>query len=302
MTRQDPMSIGSIPAICLAAVALLVGSCWSVEPWDVRRIEPAGTKKRLEEDLALVAELRWALAAQPFTVEALQRELGSSRYSCEGGELGAGARWVVLTLQGGHTTARVAIFAASPGTEGGSAIARIEVEQGFKPDCDPRSMDRVESELRRAWDPDATAWKLDLRFERVDRELEAALLSPAGGVLAVEPPEELAEAFRSLMDPDGELTVGIGCGYAGLPPNGNPQTAALVAARRLDLLRAVLHGPNPEARVYAAHALTEHGALEPADVATIETLRRLPMKLMTCQGCEPGRSEWDAAFHVLDTR
>jgi hypothetical protein len=66
------------------------------------------------------------------------------------------------------------------------------------------------------------------------------------------------------------------------PPPGRQETAALVAAGRFDLLRAVLRGLNPEGRAWAAHALLEHQKagtkLDPADAAAIEKLRALPLK------------------------
>ena len=297
--RSSLVSLVSISFPVPLLAWLCATSCLSRYHRDEPRLEPAVLQERLDEDLEQIAALRRGLAARPFTVEALLRELDSGGYTYEGGAIGEGARRVVLTLDGGHTTTRVAIFAAAPGAGGESAIARLELEQGFEPDIQRQTRDEIEAELYRAWGEDATElWGLH-RVERVDLELDAALLGPVP-TPAIDPPPELAEAFRELMDAQIQFAVGTGCGFAPFPPRGFVHTSALVTAGRFDLLRAVLRGPNPEARVYAAHALSEHGALEPADAATIAILARLPFQLVTCDGCLWGHEEWDAAFHGLD--
>ena len=57
------------------------------------------------------------------------------------------------------------------------------------------------------------------------------------------------------------------------------------SARRFDLLRNVLRGPNPEARVYALKALRETGA-STSDRAAIEAVSALPLKIRACSGCD----------------
>ena len=60
---------------------------------------------------------------------------------------------------------------------------------------------------------------------------------------------------------------------------GDEETATLAVARRYDLLRSVLRGPNPEGRALAAVALKEAGALTPADRRTVEVLARSPIAI-----------------------
>ena len=113
------------------------------------------------------------------------------------------------------------------------------------------------------------------------------------------PPAEFEQAYRTLLDPLAELCVGTSVGDHGDPPPGRAESQALVAAGRFDLLRGVLRGPNAEARVYAAHALLERGAAHEDDVATIEVLSRLSLRVMTCGGCLVGEGDWEHALAQL---
>ena len=115
-------------------------------------------------------------------------------------------------------------------------------------------------------------------------------------------PGELAAAFRTLMDPLSSLTVGDGCGFIGTPPPGRRESLALADAGRVDLLRAVLRSPNPEARVYAAHALLRRGPLDRVDADAITKLERQPTRIWICEGCEHSLTDWTGALRVLGER
>src|SRR4029079_11851038 len=93
-------------------------------------------------------------------------------------------------------------------------------------------------------------------------------------------------AYARLMSPQEELAVGTNCGEGGEPPAGAKETKSLSSARRFDLLRNVLRGPNPEARVYALKALEQAGAAGAPERAAIEAVRALPAKVRACGGCD----------------
>ena len=62
---------------------------------------------------------------------------------------------------------------------------------------------------------------------------------------------------------------------------------ALIEKERWDLIRNVLRGPNPEARIYAAEALLRPNApITAADRETIARIRSLPILISICRGCE----------------
>lgn len=274
-------------ACFLALGLLLIASCAHDE-----HLRNPGFQEALATELEQVARLKRTLVVEPFTVESVQRELGHiPRHECV--ELGHGMRWVVLTLEGGYTLTRIEMLAeaAEP-----IAIARMRIEQSFRKRR--YSNGTVQSELERAWGEDTRQPWMPFFAERLDRAREAALLAPEAWEAPAEPPLELAEAFRILMDPNIQLKVGLHGGCFGGTPFGLQMTRVLVKAERFDLLRAVLRGPNPEARVYAAHALTEHGPLDEADAATIERLACLPMELR-CYDLLFGRGSWDEALLAL---
>jgi hypothetical protein len=83
------------------------------------------------------------------------------------------------------------------------------------------------------------------------------------------PPEDLSNAYERLASPLEHLVVGKGAeGW------GYEEMSALLHAKRYDLLKQVLRGPNPEGRAYAALALQAAGALDASDRHAINVLRR----------------------------
>jgi hypothetical protein len=86
------------------------------------------------------------------------------------------------------------------------------------------------------------------------------------------------------MSPQEVLAVGTKCGEGGEPPAGAEEVRALRSSRRFDLLRNVLRGPNPEARVYALKVLRQM-EVSAGDRTAIEAVSALPVKITTCSGC-----------------
>src|SRR5262249_49427344 len=116
-------------------------------------------------------------------------------------------------------------------------------------------------------------WKAD--FERVDVTVQATraratMLGPVPAVGELSP--TMAAAYQTLISPLEPLRVHRG----GLGARG---AYARSAAGRTDALRAVLRGPNPEARALAAVVLNEAHALDAADRDTIRALAMTSPKL-----------------------
>jgi hypothetical protein len=112
--------------------------------------------------------------------------------------------------------------------------------------------------------------------QRIDAKL--------GNLSDVNVPLGLAKHYAELTSPLESLTVGESCGYAGGPPKGRRAMLALVAAKRPDLLRNAVRGPNPEGRVYGVLGLDELGVPE-GKLDEVEVLDGLPIEVETCVGC-----------------
>lgn len=126
------------------------------------------------------------------------------------------------------------------------------------------------------------------------------------------PPE-----IATLTDPWADLTFGASCYEDGGPPAGRKEADALRLAGRVNALDAVLRGPNPEGRLYAAQALltlASEGAPVPSGLHTaIHIVRNLPVRIRSCSGCcvehrTAGELFGDetflprAAFHIVERR
>lgn len=251
------------------------------------------------KDLERVDQVRAFFDTGPFTVEAFLRATKSFDVR-EDRAIGFGARRLHLALYGGHTTIWVKIFAQEKGDDGSSAIARLDiVQQGYRD-----SWENVSARLAPAWGEGVERVELGLRRERVDKDLDAALrlriARALGGPVDASPSKELAAPLDILVDPLALHIVGLAEGDDGAPPLALASMKSLVDAGRFDLVRAVLRGPNPEARVYAAHALETHGQREEADIAAVEVLAKLPLQLEVRVGCTGLRAAWSEAIEFLD--
>ncbi len=286
-------------------------ACATPEPEPQQELTPEALGRALAADRELAAGLRRALEAPVLTLETLRRALPGEPQGEETRALGFGASRVTFELRGNRTIADIVLVSAPPSTSGATPIARIRVSHFA---IEPAEWKRIAPELERAWRDSTVQVALqgvsehpsgrpNLRVERESSEVLADLSRRRAEALGDAPasptPPELAAAWRTLTDPLEELVVGTGCGFVGLPPPGFLSTRALVEAGRFDLLRAVLRGPNPEARVFAAHALGARAALDATDAAAIATLAALPLELRTCEGCLFGASDWNGAVGVL---
>nr|MBA3463193.1 hypothetical protein [Deltaproteobacteria bacterium] len=103
------------------------------------------------------------------------------------------------------------------------------------------------------------------------------------------PTPDIPAALESAYNELTGLHVGvIGVGRVGVAGRLAEQPiAAIVAARRIDLLRAILRGPNPVGRVNAACALLAGFAnlLDDTDREAIRIIKALPIPIMMQSGC-----------------
>ncbi len=93
---------------------------------------------------------------------------------------------------------------------------------------------------------------------------------------------EMAAAYELLMSPTANIDIGYSCSNSATPEGAR---AIGRIARRRDLLRNVLRGPNPEARFYAAGVLLTWRYVVDEDWKAIDALEALPIDLDTCSGC-----------------
>jgi len=102
-------------------------------------------------------------------------------------------------------------------------------------------------------------------------------------------PKALRSSYELLISPNGSLEIGSQCGFAGKTMEGLVAIRKLAKARRIDLIRNVLSGPNPGGRVYAAQALLElerRGSnINAGDKEKIRKITSSKITLTVCYGC-----------------
>jgi len=291
---------------------LVVGACFGAPvQTHVQESRPAGrpsvppsgqNEEWVASNLRCVAQLRAALEQRELTVEDLRKATdGDVR---DDRLIGFGARRVFLAVGAWYTTAWIHILAAAPDEHGRSRIAELRIDQIGTPEVWPTLAPR----LRAAWGREAREIERGLRVERKDEELLGELRAQVQRELGTPPPLDvpagLLPAFELLSSPMEDLVLGRMYGEDGAPPPGREEMAALVAAGRFDLVRAVLRGMNPEGRAWAAHALLTHqrsgATLDVADVAAIEKLRALPLQLTCSRGCDVFSAPFTEALEKID--
>lgn len=132
------------------------------------------------------------------------------------------------------------------------------------------------------------SWNVDYTFPAAQADARAALDKELGVLTPVDAsklPADIAKAYALLMSVKEEVIVGGHCGAGGVMPEAKTASELLAAAHRDDLLRNVLHGPNPGSRVYAARALTMMDAMTAADLALAKKLADDKTEITTCYGC-----------------
>ena len=135
-------------------------------------------------------------------------------------------------------------------------------------------------------------------FHFSDPALEAsarqAVARELGPQVDASVPADLAAAYDELRSPVTDLVYGSRCYESGEAPRGRASLEALRRAGRFDLIGNVARGMNPTARVYAAEAILDHGALSAADAQTIAKIRALKTSIAACSGCNTRDESADA--------
>jgi hypothetical protein len=131
--------------------------------------------------------------------------------------------------------------------------------------------------------------------EGVARMDDARARALGGAPTAVDVPAELADAYAHLISRFGG-EVGSACGAAGSPTETHRAFVQIDRSDDLGLMRAILRGPSPEGRIYAAKALlrrTAEGtlALTPEDEAAIAVIRDLDVPIRSCAGCAANETQ-----------
>lgn len=258
---------------------------------------PRGVNRRwLQWDCDLIWSVRRALPPDPARgalvglrkdtspVQEIDLGFGLVRHKqkAAGGYLGCYV--TAVTYDGGLVSMQVSCWGHPEKRERTRPIIERAFGEGFK---------RVDAEY-------GVDYRTEYEVPPASRRARAALDARLGPLAPVAVPAQLASAYAKLMSPQEELAVGVNCGEGGTPPPGAEEAEALRAARRIDLLRNVLRGPNPEARVYALRALRQLDALDAQDRASIERFTALPIKVRHCIGCNFADGTIQEALRALE--
>lgn len=249
-------------------------------------------RDRLNLDFDVIEQTRHALPPAGNRVELL-RTLHSNA-ALEYVDLGFDQLRISFELRGGYSNCEFGMILYF------EDLQELEVKCFWYPGT-PQGVDTV---LRNSLGPGFSIAREEGRIEgrahfvfpRTQARAAERLHNELGPLIQAEVPADLAEAFESLMSPYTQHTVGSDCGYAAMLPPANRATRKLINASRDDLLRNVLHGPNPEARLYAAWGLSKLEAVTESDRKSIEKLRSREIPLRACYGClvlyEPNHDVW----------
>lgn len=203
----------------------------------------------LDRDAALLRRFAAALDRELSTADAVRAALTSDNWRPRDRDHGVVA--LGACEYGGTTTVslqavvhrdRVAVLTARVSWSGAPGPAQLEIFHEtiggrLAPDRDTHSASRT------------------TRDEAVIAALHAERIAALGPPPAVDVPPALAASFATLTALDGDVMVGDVFGYAATRTPGSLAIAALVAARRADVVAVALRGPCPGGRVFAAQAL-----------------------------------------------
>ena len=270
------------------------------QPVQLRGLKlPAGVNRKwLQADCNLIWSVRRALPPDPTraglmglppnhsTVETVDLGFGVARHEQRVGGGYLSCDITSVTHERALASMKIWCWISVPRLEQTRPIIERALGPGFRRDDRSATAD--------------AAYRADYQFPDTKQRLRAALDQRLGPLSPATVPAELAPAYATLMSAEEKLAVGDRCGDGGSPAEGASETRALRSARRIDLLRHVLRGPNPEARVYALEALGRLRALDAADRAVAERLAAAPMKVTTCNGCIYDKEPMDRALRMLE--
>jgi hypothetical protein len=238
----------------------------------------------LNIDLAMVKATRPVLA-EPFMGlnQFLQRlHAGDTRMDRS---IAPGLRQIHLTKSGGYTMLWIYLVAHD------DEILAIQcIQQG-----DPDWWSRIVPQLLKAWKKTSMVsgdTRITVTRYVNQAKLDEILARTLGPQPKVSPEASLKESFDVLVAPFEVTDVGEKCYYSGIKPTGRVAMDTLCASQRYDLMRAILRGPNPEGRTYAALALLEHDKVDSQDATVIQKLKSLSIPIQVCRGCIVSRKKF----------
>ncbi len=192
--------------------------------------------------------------------------------------LGCGIRQVRLAAYGGYTTIWLNVAVID------KKIVALEcMQSGFND-----SWHQIAPDLQKTWG--VAPLKQDEHSMTVAKYTERKVIDQAttpefGAAKIASPPGALEEPFSLLMSPLEEIRVGESCYDGGEKPEECEAIEKLSAAGRYDLIRAILRGPSPEGRAYAALILHKDKKASADDLLVEEKLKKLNIPVQVCHGC-----------------
>lgn len=242
----------------------------------------------LDRDLELIHQTKLALgpsSAQGVDIDNFLKILHPSSVRADR-DLGCGIRQVRLALYGGYSTIWMNLAVVE------KKVVALNCMQSGSPD----SWSRIAPTLEKAWGN--SPYKQEEHSLKlasyIDHKIIDDLTARAFGSVQIALPQGgLEEPFALLMSPLEESDVGNGCYVGGDKPEGRIAMEKLTEAGRYDLLRAILRGPSPEGRAYAALALNKDKKASADDIAVQDKLRNLKVPIHVCHGCMVSTETFD---------
>lgn len=221
-------------------------------------------------------------------------------------DAGFGAHHIGFSLWLGTSSVEVEVVTASDPTWQPTPVLAVRALHARLDDPHVGAAERAQ--ILAAWGPNARSDASTVVYVWRDEAGLAALAERRAAQLGAPPsaevPADLQGPYARLTSPFGESSVGVSEGIDGAHPEGVTDVAALLRAGRIDLLRRVLRGPNPEGRIYAAWALrrAQGEPLSPADAETISRVRASKHHVNVAEGCSSGRATPQKALEALEGR
>lgn len=267
MTR--PKAVGGLFVLVL---------CWAIGMYSAVSAGDSFqlNKEWLAKDLALVKATK-TMISQPFPPSTKFLEHFKSYDKRLDRSLGFGLRQVKFACYGGYTSVWISVV-----SEGGKIVGLECVQSGSG-----ESWKHIGKQLRSAWKEPVVEDGCTLGVAQyMDRPaLDSLMTRSLGAAPEIQAPGDLESSFNLLMSPVKELRVGDRCYYEGRPPDGRVAIDQLTKNARYDLIRAILRGPSPEGRTYAALALIKDHKETAEDRAVVAKLKLLPVPIAVCHGC-----------------
>jgi hypothetical protein len=192
--------------------------------------------------------------------------------------IGFGLRQLQLVRYGGYTTVWIHLVALE------KRIVAIECVQS----ADNENWVHIAPVLRKAWTrtPVEVTDSNTTLIHYVDRtRIDQVLIRELGNPPKTSASGAYEKSFNLLLSPLEHLDVGESCYITGERPRGRIAIEQLIKARRFDLIRAILRGPSPEGRTYAALALIRAKNLTADDDTVVRKLKTLDIPIQVCRGC-----------------